>query len=94
MGQLQTDADQLIAALKRLKKEEAQRKKLSDKYAGMTYENSTDRARGGLREKLNWQSMEVEKKRLDIARLFKGCAFDIEISKRVFKPSGFHEYEY
>ena len=89
-----TQADQLIAALKAYKREEAKRNKLSDRFAAMTLVNSTDRARGGLREKLNWQCMEVRKREIDVARLFENGAFDVGTETRTFRPSGFHEFQY
>ena len=91
---IETQIDQLVAKLKTLQKEIRKKKRLSEKLSGMTLENSSDRARGGLREKLNWQCMEVDQKTIDIARFFKGSRFDVGTEKRIYRPSGFHEYEY
>jgi|AntAceMinimDraft_16_1070373.scaffolds.fasta_scaffold100262_2 hypothetical protein len=84
----------LIEALKRLEREGAKRDKMSAKQSAHTLDNSTDRQRGKLRENLNWQCMEVEKRRIDVARLFKGSSCDVESGLTYFNPSGFHEYQY
>jgi hypothetical protein len=88
----QTEA--LTAALKRLKAAVMKRENLSAKQSSYTLENSTDRQRGKASTDLNWQCMEVEKKKIDVARLFKNGCCDVGTETRHFTPSGFHEYQY
>ena len=91
---MSTEIDALIEALKRLKREASKRDKLSAKQSSYTLENSTDRQRGKARENLNWQCMEVEKRKIDVARLFKGSSCDVSTDRTYFNPSGHHEYIY
>jgi hypothetical protein len=84
----------MTAALKNLKAAVMKREKLSAKQSSYTLENSTDRQRGKASTDLNWQCMEVEKKKIDVARLFKNGCCDVGTETRHFTPSGFHEYQY
>jgi len=43
---------------------------------------------------LNWSAMDLEKRRIDIARAFKGSEFDVSTEKTEFNPSPFHKYSY
>jgi len=84
----------MIAALKKAKAAIIKKEKISKKQSSFTLKNSTDRQRGKARENLNWQCMEVEKKKIDVARAFKGSCCDVGTETKYFKPSGFHEYQY
>lgn len=91
----QTDEiDAMIAALKQTKTAIKKRDKLSEKQSALTLDNSTDRRRGKAREDLNWQCIEVDKRKTDVARLFKGSCCDVGTETKYYRPSGFHEYQY
>lgn len=88
------EIEALIVSLKRLKGAVTKRNKLSEKQSLYTLDNSTDRQRGKARTDLDWQCMEVEKKKIDVARLFEGSCCDVGTETKYYTPSGFHEYQY
>lgn len=88
------EINELIAALKLAKAAITKQQRMSEKQSLLTLENSTDRKRGKAREDLNWQSMEVDKKLTDVARMFKGSCCDVSTEEKYYRPSLFHEYKY
>lgn len=84
----------LIKALKAFEAEQKRFNKMSARRRNMNVQNSTPKAIQNMEANLNWSAMDLEKRKIDIARAFKGSEFDVSTEKTEFNPSPFHKYTY
>lgn len=84
---------ELVRKLKLYQKLVQKRDSMRDKLAteGMDW---TIKKRNKASTNLNWHCMEIEKVRVEIARLFNGSEFDVETGEKTYNPSGWHEYKH
>lgn len=85
--------DLMIDRLKSLKSSIKKKDKISDKAFNMNPQNSTPRQIQKASTDLNWQCMEVDKGKTEIARIFKGSCLDVDTGEKEYNPSGFHKYK-
>lgn len=85
--------DQMIKTLRNIKTEIKRRDKLNIRLE-KAFNEGTERQITNLTAELNWQCMELEKRRIDFARLFEDSPLDVGTGEHTFRPSGFHTYKY
>lgn len=86
--------DLLISNLRRVKSEIKRKERLSQNRADMSMRTHTQKRIQKAEADLNWQCMEVDKSKIDFARLFKGSLVDVSTAETTFNPSPFHSYKY
>lgn len=84
--------DNLIIKLKSLKQSIKKIDKLTEKSMNMNFYDNTKRQRWKINAELDFECINREKIKTDIARLFNNSFLDVWIEKKVYKPNWFQEY--
>lgn len=84
----------LIDDLKRIKKLEEQKEKTSQKRFDMDHRTHSIRSIEKTTAQLNWLCMELEKAKIDFARLYKWSEYDVWVWEQTFEVSWFHNYKH
>lgn len=83
----------MIIKLKSLKSAIKKKEKLTAKSFEMNYTKNSERQMQKVNTDLNCTCMNIHKTKIDIARDFKGSILDVEIEKRNYNLSKFHNYK-
>ena len=86
--------DSMISQLRILKSTIKWRDRISEKTQNLFPQNATQKRIQKAHANLNWACMEVDQRRTDVARLFKGSALDVGTEEKTYRPSPFHTYKY
>ena len=85
--------DDLIKKLRALKSSIKKKDMLSDKVMEANPLNNTPKQIQKAHTNLNWQCMQIDKEKTNIARTFKDSFLDVDTSEKEYNPSPFHSYK-
>ncbi len=86
--------DLMISQLRTLKASLKRRDKKSEKVRLLTPRNATPKRIENANADLNWECMEIDMQRTDIARTYKNSVLDVSTEKKTYNPSAFHSYRH
>lgn len=86
--------ENMINHLRTLKSDIQKKEKLSTKLRDTQLCDVSPKRIEKMNTDLNWQCMNIDKKKTDIARLFKGSMLDVSTDEKEYNPSGWHNYKH
>ena len=86
--------DKMISQLRTLKSTIKRKDKISERVRSLSPMNATPKRIQKGNADLNWACMDVDQRRTDVARLYRGSALDVGTEEKTYRPSAFHTYKY
>lgn len=86
--------ESMMHALKAIKSQIKRCQKYRAKSLNASPSTHTPKQLQKISADVTWENMELEMRKIDIARCFKGSFMDVSTDVQEFRPSSFHHYKY
>lgn len=86
--------EQMLTHLKELKSQLKRTGKAREKSLNASISTHTPKQLQKISANVTWENMELIKRKIDVARCFKGSCMDVSTDKQEFRPTAFHHYTY